>query len=351
MKNSIKIFFALGVFALFAASVCSAQKPAAAKENSSGYHLLKRIAVGGEGGWDYIYDDADAHRLYVSHATKVVVIDTDSYQTVGEILNTNGVHGIAVADKLGRGFTSNGRDDSVTIFDLKTLKTIDTVKVGKNPDAILFDPATSRVFTFNGRSSDATAVDAATGKVLGTIALGGKPEFAQSDEKGMVFVNIEDKSEIAAIDARAMTVKARWSIAPGEEASGLAIDRKTHRLFAVCSNKKMIVVNYDTGKVVGDIPTGDGTDAAAFDEKNRLAFASNGAGTLTVVSVDKGDKFAVVENAATERGARTMALDEKTHRVFLPTAQFGEAPAATAERPHPRPPIVPNSFVILVYGK
>lgn len=351
MKTLIKQHFALLVLALFCAGICTAQKTASKSTAPSGYHLLKQIAVGGEGGWDYVYDDAEAHRLYVSHATKVVVIDTDTYEVVGEIPNTNGVHGIAVADKLGRGFTSNGRDNSVTVFDLKTLKAIDTIKVGKNPDAILFDAATNRVFTFNGGSSDSTVIEAATGKVAGTIPLGGKPEFAQSDLKGTVFVNIEDTSEIAAIDARTLKVKSRWSIAPGEEASGLAIDRKTHRLFAVCSNQKMIVVNYDTGKVVGDIPTGDGTDAAAFDAKSKLAFASNGAGTLTIISEGKADKFTVAENVTTMRGARTMALDEKTHKVFLPTAQFGETPAPTAERPRPRPAIVPNSFVILVYGK
>lgn len=351
MKNSIVKFFAFVLCVVCSASVCAAQKTAAAKNNSGGYHLIKRIEVGGDGFWDYVYDDAQAHRLYVSHSTKVVVIDTDTYATVGEITNTNGVHGIAVAGELGRGFTSNGRDDSVTVFDLKTLKSIDTIKVGKNPDAILYDAATNRVFAFNGGSSDATVIEAATGKVAGTIALGGKPEFAQSDLKGTIFVNIEDTSEIAAIDARALTVKSRWSIAPGEEASGLAIDRKTHRLFAVCSNAKMIVVNYDTGKVVDDLPIGEGTDAAAFDAKTKLAFASNGAGTLTVVREDSSDKFTVAENISTMRGARTMALDEKTHRVFLPTAQLGETPAASAERPHPRPSIVPNSFVILVYGK
>ncbi len=351
MKNSIVNFFAFALCIAFGAVVCSAQTDAKNKTASNGYHLLKRIAVGGEGGWDYVYDDAENHRLYVSHATKVVVIDTNTYAVVGEIANTNGVHGIAVADKLGRGFTSNGRDDSVTIFDLKTLKALDTIKVGKNPDAILYDEATNRVFTFNGRSNDATVIEAATGKVAGTIALGGKPEVAQSDLKGTIFVNIEDKSEIAVIDARGLTVKSRWSIAPGEEASGLAIDRKTHRLFAVCSNEKMVVVNYETGKVVAEIPTGEGTDAAAFDAKSKLAFSSNGAGTLTVVREDSADKFTVAETVATMRGARTMALDEKTHKIFLPTAQFGEAPAPTAERPHPRPPIVPNSFVILVYGK
>lgn len=348
IEKSLSFLFLVLCAAPFGLAQTSQSKTTTA---ASGYHLLKRIEVGGEGGWDYLFADAKARRLYISHSTKVVVIDTDSGAKIGEIPNTNGVHGIAVADNLGRGFTSNGRDNSVTIFDLKTLKKLDEVKVGKNPDTIIYDAASKRVFTFNGGSADATAIDAASGKVAGTIALGGRPEFAASDEKGTIFVNLEDKSEIAALDSRLLAVKSRWSIAPGEEPSGLAIDPKSHRLFAVCSNEKMIVLNYENGKVVVDLPTGEGTDAAAFDPKTKLAFSSNGAGTLTIVHEDSADKFSVVENIATERGARTMALDSKTGKVYLATAQFGAAPAPTTERPHPRPSIVPNSFVILVYGK
>ncbi len=351
MKTLTEQFFALLFLAVFALITCKAQTSADKTLSASGYHLLEKIQVGGEGGWDYLFADADAHRLYVSHATKVVVIDTDKDTIIGEIPNTNGVHGIAVAENLGRGFVSDGRDNTVTIFDLKTLKTLDTVKVGKNPDAIIYDAASKRVFTFNGGSSDATAIDAASGKVAGTIALGGKPEFAASDGKGTVFVNIEDKSEVVPIDSRNLTAKTHWSIAPGEEPSGMAFDAKTRRLFLVCSNKKMIVLNADTGKVVADLPTGNGTDAAGFDTKTRLAFASNGEGTLTVVHEDSADKFSVVENVQTQRGARTMTLDAKTGKIYLATAQFGETPAPTAERPRPRPAIVPNSFVILVFGK
>jgi YVTN family beta-propeller protein len=319
--------------------------------NPSGYHLLKKIEVGGEGGWDYLFADSESHRLYVSHATKVVVIDTDKDTVIGEIPNTNGVHGIAVAEDLGRGFISDGRDNAVTIFDLKDLKTLDTVKVGKNPDAIMYDPASKRIFAFNGGSSDATVLDAATGKVVGTIALGGKPEFATSDGKGNVYVNIEDKSEVVELDSQKLAVKAHWPIAPGEEASGMAIDRKNHRLFMVCSNKKMIVMNAENGKVVADLLIGDGTDAAGFDPDTKMAFSSNGEGTLTVIREDGKDKYSVVENITTQRGARTMTLDAKTHKIYLPTAQFGPAPAPTAERPRPRPSIVPNSFVILVFGR
>lgn len=317
----------------------------------SGYHLLKKIEVGGEGGWDYLFADSDAHRLYVSHATKVVVIDTDKDTVIGEIPNTNGVHGIAVAEDLGRGFISAGRDNAVTIFDLKDLKTLDTVKVGKNPDAIMYDPASKRIFAFNGGSSDTTVLDAATGKIVGTIALGGKPEFATSDGKENVFVNIEDKSEVVELDSQKLTVKARWPIAPGEEASGMAIDRKNHRLFIVCSNKKMIVMNAESGKVVADLPIGDGTDAAGFDPETKMAFSSNGDGTLTVIREDSRDKYSVVGNITTQRGARTMTLDAKTHKIYLPTAQYGPAPAPTAERPRPRPSILPNTFVILVFGR
>ncbi|MEP7037480.1 MAG: YncE family protein [Acidobacteriota bacterium] len=351
MKTLTKQLFAFLLLALFSASVCFAQTSSKKSPTSSGYHLLKTIKVGGEGGWDYIFDDSNAHRLYVSHATKVVVIDTDKDTIVGEIPNTNGVHGVAVAEDLGRGFTSNGRDNSVTIFDLKTLKSLDTVKVGENPDTIIYDSATKRIFTFNGRSSDTTAIDAASGKVVGTIALGGRPEFAVADGKGTIFVNIEDKSEVVAFDSNKLSVKSRWSIAPGEEPSGLAFDPQTRRLFAVCANEKMIVLNADNGKVIADLPIGEGTDAAAFDPKTKLAFSSNGAGTLTVVREEKSDKFTVVENVPTQRGARTMTLDAKTDKIYLPTAEFGATPAPTKERPNPRPSIVPDSFVILVFGK
>lgn len=350
MQNKIVQTCAALTVAVFVLIIAAVPALAQAK-GASGYHLLKKIEVGGEGGWDYLYADSDAHRLYVSHATKVVVIDTDKDAVIGEIPNTNGVHGIAIAEDLGRGFISDGRDNAVTIFDLKTLKPLDTVKAGKNPDAIIYDPATKRVFAFNGGSSDATVIEAESGQIAGTIALGGKPEFATADGKGMVFVNLEDKSEVVQIDSRKLTAGAHWPIAPGEEPSGMAIDRKAHRLFLVCSNKMMIVLNADNGKVVANLPTGEGTDAASFDPETKLAFSSNGEGTLTVIREDGNDKFSIAENVATQRGARTMTLDTKTHKVYLPTAQFGTPPAPTADRPHPRAPVVPNSFVVLVYGK
>ena len=348
MKNITRFLLAASfIFGAIAslAIVSIAQKPA------NGYHLLNKIDVGGEGGWDYIIADSNAHRLYVSHATHVVVIDTATDKIVGDIPNTNGVHGVAFAEKLGKGFVSNGRDNSVTIFDLKTLKTLDNVKVDKNPDCILFDPASNRVFAFNRGASNVTAINAADGKVAGTIDLGGHPEFATADGKGMVYVNLDDKSQVVAIDSKKLTVKARWPVAPGEDPSGMAIDPKTNRLFIVCGNKKMVVMDSATGKVVSDLAIGDGTDAAGFDPDTKMAFSSNGDGTLTVVHEDSKDKFSVAENVTTQPRARTMAVDTKNHKVYLATAQFGPAPAATTAQPRPRPPMIPNSFVILVYGK
>jgi DNA-binding beta-propeller fold protein YncE len=279
-----------------------------------------------------------------------VVIDTATDKVVGEIPNTNGVHGIAFSEKLGKGWTSNGRDNTVTVFDLKTLKVLGTVKTDKNPDIIIFDQASNRVFSFNGGSHNATVIDAVKDIVAGTVEVGGKPEFAVSDGKGRVFVNVEDKSEVVAIDSKKLTVANRWPVAPGEEPTGLAMDSKTKRLFIVCGNKKMVVMDAATGKVITDLPTGDGTDGAEFDPGTKYAFSSNGEGTLTVVHEIGKDKFSVAENVKTQPRARTMAVDTKTHKVYLPTAQFGQAPAATKENPRPRAPMLPNSFVILVYG-
>jgi DNA-binding beta-propeller fold protein YncE len=317
-----------------------------------GYHVVTTYKVGGDGGWDYLTTDSDTRRVYISRGTHVMVVDADSGKSVGDIADTPGVHGIALAPELGRGFTSNGREGTVSIFDLKTLATSGKVKAGDNPDAILYDPATKRVFTFNGRSQDSTAIDAAGGKVLGTIKLEGKPEFAASDAKGEIFVNIEDKSELVAIDPNKLEVRAKWPLAPCEEPSGLSIDRKNRRLFVGCGNKMMAVVDADSGKVLATLPIGDGVDATTFDPGTGLAFASCGAdGVLTVVKEESPEKFSVAENVRTQKGARTLALDAKTHNVFVVTAQFGATPAPTTENPHPRPAIVPDSFVVLVVGK
>jgi YVTN family beta-propeller protein len=316
------------------------------------YHELKKIAVGGEGFWDYLTCDSNAHRLYVSRGTHVAVVDLEKGAVAGDIPNTAGVHGIALgARRSHRGYTSNGRDNSVTVFDTETLKEVEKVKVGMGPDCIIYDRASKRVFTFNGGSNDATAIDVDTNQVAGTIALGGRPEYAVSDRNGEVFVNIEDKNEIVAIDSKALTVKNRWPIAPGDGPSGLAMDVKNRRLFAVCGNEKMVVMDADTGKVVATPTIGKGPDAAVFDAQNGLAFSSNGQdGTLTVIKEESPDKFTVEATVPTAPGARTMALDTSTHNILLATAKFQPAPAAEAGGQRRRPTMEPNSFVILVYG-
>jgi len=318
---------------------------------SSGYHVTKKTVLGGDGGWDYLTVDAKARRIYISRSTHVMVVDADSAALVGDIPGTNGVHGIAIASDLDKGFISDGRDGNVTIFDTRTLKVLGTAPAGKNPDAIIYDPASKRVFAFNGASKDATAIDAKTGTVAGTIPLGGKPEFAAADEKGHVFVNIEDTSEIVQFDSNKLSIENRWKIAPGQEPSGLAMDRKHRRLFSVCSNKLMVVVNADSGAVITTLPIGQGTDAAGFDPETGFAFSSNGEGTLTVVHEDSADKFSVVDTVPTQVRARTMALDTKTHQVFTVTAEFGPPPAATAQQPRPRAPMVPGSFTLLALSR
>ena len=313
------------------------------------YHVIKKIAVGGDGGWDYLTVDTAAHRLYVSHSTHVVVIDTDRDSVVGDIPNTPGVHGIALAPDLHRGFTSNGRDSTVTIFDPTTLAVVSRVKVtGRNPDAILYEPTTRRVFTFNGGSANATVLDAATGAVLGTIALSGKPEFPVHDGLGRIFVNIEDQAELVSIDPKSLAVTATWSLAPCEEPTGLAIDRKVKRLFVGCSNQLMTIVDFVTGKVVTTLPVGQGVDGSAFDPGPELAFTSNGEGSLTVVHQDSPTKYRVVATVPTQRGARTLVVDPRTHKIYSAAAEYGPTPPATAENPRPRPPMVPGSFVVLV---
>jgi DNA-binding beta-propeller fold protein YncE len=316
------------------------------------YHVVKKIAVGGEGGWDLLIADTANERLYVSRASHVTVIDLRKDSVIGDIPNTPGVHGIAIASSLNRGFTSNGRDTSVTIFDLRTLAPISTVKVtGLNPDAILFDPFSGRVFSFNARGNNATAIDAASGKVVGTIAFDGNPELPVTDGKGTVYVNIENKSEIIAFDPATLTVKSTWPLSPCEEPTGLALDNSHGRLFSMCANKLMAVVDAESGKLITTVPIGQGVDGGAFDPGPGYAFSSNGEGTLTVVHEDSPGSFSVAATIPTQRGARTIALDAKTHRIYLPTAQFGPPPAPTPDRPNPRPSIVPDSFVILVLDR
>jgi YVTN family beta-propeller protein len=322
-----------------------------ARAAGPGYHRLRQVVLGGDGGWDYLAVDADARRLYLTRGSRVQVLDADTLKTVGEIAGTDGVHGVAFAPELGRGFASAGKAGAVVIFDLKTLKTLSTVPAGKNPDAILYEPATKRVFAFNGKSQDATVIDAAGGAVAGTIPVGGKPEFAAADGKGTVYVNVEDTGELLAIDAAAMAVKSRWPLAPCAEPTGLAIDAAGGTLFAACGSRTMAVVDAASGKVVASPAIGGHPDAAAFDAGTGYAFSSNGDGTLTVVARGKDGAYASAQTVKTRKGARTMALDPKTHRVFLVTADFGPAPAPTADQPHPRPSVVPGSFALLVFGR
>jgi DNA-binding beta-propeller fold protein YncE len=330
-KILLPVLFSLAV------AVCRADGP---------YHLIKEIPVGGDGGWDYCTVDSAAQRLYVSHGTKVVVIDLAKDQVVGEITNTPGVHGIAIAHDLGMGVTSNGREDKAGIVDLKTLQTLSKVDTGKNPDGMLYEPGQKEAYLFNGRGQSATVVDVKAGKVVATIPLGGKPEFAQADSNaGRVYNNIEDKNEVAVIDTKSHQVVTNWPIAPGEEASGMAIDLKNHRLFLGCGNKLMVMMDSTSGKVIASVPIGQGVDANAFDPGTGFAFASCGDGTTTIAHEDTPDKLTVVQTLETQRGSRTMTLDPKTHKIYLAAAKF-EAPAEGQRRGK----MVPDSFKILVYG-
>jgi YVTN family beta-propeller protein len=313
-----------------------------AQLSAPGYHVVKTIALGGEGGWDFLTLDAEARRLYIARSDRVMVMDVDTGTVVGEVPHTPGVHGVALVPKRGRGFASNGGDSTVTVFDLKTLREVARVNVGQKPDAILYDPTSGRVFTFNVDGHDATAIDAETDTVIGTIPLGGRPESAVADEQGRVYVNLEDKNEVLALDARALRVVQRWPLAPGREPTGLAMDRARRRLFATCHNEMMVILDADSGRVVATLPLGKGTDAAIFDPDTRFAFSSNADGTLTVVREDATDQFAVAETVATQAGARTVALDPKMHNLFLVTAR------ATAGQ---RRSYEPGSFVVLVVGK
>ena len=314
------------------------------------YQFLKEIKVGGAGGWDYLTVDAAARRLYVTHSTKIVVIDLDQDAVVGEIVDTPGVHGFALAPDLGRGFASNGKESQASIVDLKTLKTIAKVATGANPDAILYEPGQQEVYTFNGSGQSVTVFPARfDGNIDGvlpgkTIALSGKPEFAAADpQAGHVYVNIEDKNDVAVIDTKTHKVTATWPLAPGEEPTGLAIDLAQHRLFVGCHNQRLIALDSATGKVISSTPIGQGVDAVAYDPSTKLVFSSNGDGTVTIAHADTPDKLTIVQTLATERGARTMALDPATHKIYLASAKFDPAPAGQ------RPQIVAGSFKILVY--
>ncbi len=311
---------------------------------SDQYHFIKQIPIGGEGGWDYLFVDSQARRLYVTHASKIVVVDLNSDRVVGEIADTPGVHGFAVAPPLG--FSSNGKENKVSVVDLGTLSTKSKVDTGENPDAILYEPARAEVYAFNGRGQSATVIEAKSATVTVTIPLGGKPEFAVADgANSRVFCNIEDKGEVAAIDTQTHRVVAHWPLAPGEEPSGLAFDAAHHRLFAGCGNKLLVMLDRTSGKVLGTAPIGAGVDACAFDEATGNVFASCGDGTITIAKVE-GEKLVVVQTLQTERGARTMALDPVTHRIYTATAKV--EPEKKDERG--RPKTIDGTFHLLEYG-
>lgn len=315
------------------------------------YHYITQIPVPGDGGWDYLSIDAAAHRLYVSHATEVVVIDLRNNQIVGEITNTPGVHGVAIASKLGLGVTSNGRENKAGIVDLKTLQTLCKLDTAEGPDGFCYNPARQEACLFCGRAHAVTVVNVKDRDVVATIPLAGRPEFAQADPRAdRIYDNLEDQSKVAEIDGASHTVITNWPIAPGESASGMAIDLKHHRLFIGCHNGLMVMMNDKNGRVIATVPIGEGVDACRFDPKTQLAFASCGDGTTTIAHEDSPDKLTVVQNLVTERGARTMALDPKTHRIYLATAQFEASPEHQEGERHHRPKIVPGTFRILVYG-
>jgi DNA-binding beta-propeller fold protein YncE len=343
MNASSRLLVTLSLGLLSSAAMATAQ-PAA------GYHVLHRYVLGGDQGWDYLAFDAGARRVYVSHGDEVIVLDADDGKPVGRIEHLDGVHGIALAPARHRGWISNGRSGEVTVFDTGSLKTLATLKAtGANPDAILYDPASGRVFTFNGRSADATAFDAASGRLLATIPLPGKPEFAVSDGAGHVWANIEDKNELVEIDPKADVVRATWSLAPCQSPSGLAIDVAHRRLFSVCDNQTMTVLDADSGRHVAGVPIGEGPDAAAFDGQRGLVFSSNGeSGTLTVVHEDDPDHYRVLATVPTQTTARTLALDPKSGHLFLSAAKFG--PHTEQGGAHHRPPVLPGSFTVLEVG-
>jgi DNA-binding beta-propeller fold protein YncE len=324
---------------------------AAAAFAAEGYHVLNKIKIGGTGGWDYVSVDSNAHRLYATHGTTVEVVDLDTGKAVGSIPQLHGVHGVAIAPDLNKGFISNGQSNSVTIFDLKTLAKTGEPATGMNPDSICYEPKSQRVFTFNGRSNDSTVINAKTGEPLSTFPVGGKPEFCVADGTGKLYVNLEDKNSIVEIDAAKPAVLRTASIAPCDEPSGLAIDSKDGVLFSVCGNKMMTVTDMKSLKVIATPAIGAGPDAAGFDAGTGLAFSSNADSTLTIVK-NSGGKWDTVDTVQTEPRARTMTVDPRTHRVYLLAAEYGPAPAPkSGEKKAGRPPVLPDTFHVLVVGK
>ncbi len=339
LRRSVLAGAALGLFC----GMSFAQTPT--------FHVEKTWHIGGDGGWDYLTADPGAHRLYIARGNRVQVVDTKTGKLITEMGGMEGVHGVALNSTGKYGYVSDGKAGVVRVFDRATLKVVANIPAEKNPDAIIFDPATKRVFAFNGRSDSATAIDTRTNRALQNIPLPGKPEFAQADGEGNVYVNLEDKNQIERIDSRSLKTTATWPIAPCDSPSGLAIDRANHRLFSVCDNKAMVVLDTRDGHVVTKAAIGNGPDATRYDARRKLVFSPNGQdGTLTVVRQKSADSYTPVQTLTTQKGARTMALDRATGTVYLVTAKFGPRPPATAGNPHPRPAIMPNSFAVLVVG-
>ena len=315
------------------------------------YRFLSEIPIGGEGGWDILTIDSAASRLYLSHATKVVVVDLNTNSVTGEIADTPGVHAFVAVPEVQRGFSSNGKESKSSVVDLTTLKTTSKIDTGSNPDAVVYEPRHGEVYVFNHTGNSVTVINSKTATVSATIPLGGTPEFAAVDQAARrVYCNIEDKNEVAVIDADKHEVVARWSLSPGEGPSGIALDATHHRLFSGCHNKMMVMLDTESGKVVGSVPIGSGVDGCAFDDATQLAFASCGDGTTTIAREQAPNKLAVVQILKTERGARTMALDPETHRIYLPTAQFQPPPSPSPGASPGRPSVVPNTLKLLVYG-
>jgi YVTN family beta-propeller protein len=315
------------------------------------YHFVTEIPIGGEGGWDILTIDSAASRLYLSHATKVVVVDLNTNTVTGEIADTPGVHAFVAVPEVQRGFSSNGKESKSSVVDLTTLKTTSKINTGSNPDAVVYEPRHGEVYIFNHTGNSVTVINSKTATVSATIPLGGTPEFAAVDQAaGRVYCNIEDKSDVAVIDADKHEVVARWSLSPGEEPTGIALDAAHHRLFAACHNKILVMLDTNTGKVIATVPIGGGVDGCAFDDVTQLAFASCGDGTTTIAKEETPQKLTVVETLKTEPGARTMALDPKTHRIYLPTAQFQPPPSPSPGASPGRASVVPNTLKLLVYG-
>ncbi len=347
IRPVLSVFFKLSLCTGFVTAPILQASAADAK-----MEVLQRWKIGGEGGWDYLTLDSGSQRLFITRANRVDVISTETGKLLGSVPTAQGVHGVALAKELNRGYASNGRSNSVTAFALDTLKVIQEAKIpGGNPDAILYEPTGKHVFTFNGMSKNVTVLDATSLAVVATIPVPDKPEFAVDDGHGQIFVNIEsDPGQMVAIDTQKLTVTSTWPLPGCNSPSGLALDGSHHRLFSVCDGKVMAVTDANSGKQVARVAIGEHPDAAAYDENRALVLSSNGEGTLSVAHQDSADRYTVVDTVQTQKGARTMALDEKTGKIYLATADFGAAPAATTDQPHPRPSLVPNSFVVVVVG-